>query len=45
MQAQKTLQAKKIEVDIAGEDAEIEIARARGIGDKLLRFANLIASH
>ncbi len=33
VQAQKTLEAKKIEVDIAGKDAEIEIARARGIAE------------
>ncbi len=33
VQAQKTLEAKKIEVEIAGKDAEIEIARARGIAE------------
>ncbi len=31
VQAQKTLEAKKVEVEIAAKDAEIEIARARGI--------------
>ena len=33
VQAQKTLEAKKVEVEIAGKDAEIEIARARGIAE------------
>jgi regulator of protease activity HflC (stomatin/prohibitin superfamily) len=33
VQAQKKLEAKKIEVEIAGKDAEIEIARARGIAE------------
>ncbi len=33
VQAQKTLEAKKIEVNIAAKDAEIEIARARGIAE------------
>ena len=33
VQAQKTLEAKKVEVDIASKDAEIEIARARGIAE------------
>lgn len=33
VQAQKQLEAKKIEVEIAGKDAEIEIARARGIAE------------
>lgn len=31
VQAQKTLEAKKVEVEIAAKDAEIEIARAKGI--------------
>jgi len=31
VQAQKQLEAKKVEVEIAGKDAEIEIARAEGI--------------
>ena len=33
VQAQKTLEAKKVEVEIAAKDAEIEIARARGIAE------------
>lgn len=33
VQAQKQLEAKKVEVEIAGKDAEIEIARARGIAE------------
>lgn len=33
VQAQKQLEAKKIEVEIAGKDAEIEIARAKGIAE------------
>jgi hypothetical protein len=33
VQNQKRLEAKKIEVDIAAKDAEIEIARARGIAE------------
>jgi regulator of protease activity HflC (stomatin/prohibitin superfamily) len=33
VQAQKQLEAKKIEVEIANKDAEIEIARARGIAE------------
>ena len=33
VQAQKTLEAKKVEVEIASKDAEIEIARARGIAE------------
>jgi len=33
VQAQKILEAKKVEVEIAQRDAEIEIARARGIAE------------
>ncbi len=33
MQAQKRLEAKKVEVEIANKDAEIEIARAKGIAE------------
>lgn len=33
VQAQKRLEAKKVEVEIANKDAEIEIARARGIAE------------
>lgn len=33
VQAQKTLEAKKVQVEIANKDAEIEIARARGIAE------------
>jgi len=33
VQAQKQLEAKKIEVDIASKDAEIEVARAKGIAE------------
>lgn len=33
VQAQKQLEAKKVEVEIASKDAEIEIARARGIAE------------
>jgi len=33
VQNQKRLEAKKIEVEIAGKDAEIEIARSRGIAE------------
>ena len=33
VQAQKQLEAKKVEVEIANMDAEIEIARARGIAE------------
>lgn len=33
VQAQKNLEAKKVEVEIAEKDAEIEIARARGIAE------------
>jgi hypothetical protein len=33
VQNQKKLEAKKIEVEIAAKDAEIEIARAKGIAE------------
>ncbi|MDM3870386.1 SPFH domain-containing protein [Porticoccus sp. W117] len=33
VQAQKQLEAKKVEVEIASKDAEIEIARAKGIAE------------
>jgi regulator of protease activity HflC (stomatin/prohibitin superfamily) len=33
VQAQKTLEAKKVEVEIASKDAEIEVARAKGIAE------------
>jgi len=33
VQAQKQLEAKKIEIEIAAKDADIETARARGIAE------------